>query len=333
MSSFTELNESQLRQFIDAEAVFRGHEEATEQVLAVRGSMIWKTTTSGRYLVRTSSKGAQKSLGRDGPEQQRIYADFHARKGEAETRLRALAEQLDLQERLNRAQRVGRVPGVVINVLSEIAAAGLGESFVVIGTHALYAYEAAAGVRFQDGAVATRDVDLLFNMEKRLAFSSGLARLDTSLLSVLRRADPSFRLVEDQKYTAQNDSGYQVDIVRRVAGEHDPHPYRMSGFEEDFWPVQVAMGSRLMGARPFEHVVVATTGAMALMRTIHPLDFARIKRDLAGRIDREPLKRRKDLMQAEAIEGLVSQYLPQLKERVEPVKAPDQSATRRRPKP
>lgn len=260
MPSFTELGESQLRQFIDSEAVFRNHREATEQALAVRGSMIWKNAPSGRYLVRTSSKGAQKSLGRDGPEQQQIYADFHARKADAEARQRALAEQLQLQVRLNRAQRVGRVPSVVINVLSEIEAAGLGGSFLVIGTHALYAYEAAAGVRFQEGAVATRDVGLLFNMEKRLAFSSGLARLDTPLLSVLRKADPTFHFIKNQKYTAQNDSGYQVGIVRRVAGDHNPHPYRMSGFEEDFWPVQVAMGSRLMGARPFEHVVVATTG-------------------------------------------------------------------------
>jgi hypothetical protein len=284
--------------------------------------MIWKNAPSGRYLVRTSSKGAQKSLGRDGPEQQQIYAYFHTRKADAEARQRALAEQLQLQVRLNRAQRVGRVPSVVINVLSEIEAAGLGDSFVVIGTHALYAYEAAAGVRFQDGAVATRDVDLLFNMEKRLAFSSGLARLDMSLLSLLRKADSTFQFIKNQKYTAQNDSGYQVGIVRRVAGDHNPHPYRMSGFEEDFWPVQVAMGSQLMGARLFEHVVVATTGAMALMRTVHPLDFARIKRDLAGRIDREPLKRRKDLLQAEAIEGLVSQYLPHLLTRVEAVKPP-----------
>lgn len=61
---------------------------------------------------------------------------------------------------------------------------------------------------------------------------------------------------------------------------------------------------------------------MALMRTVHPLDFAMIKRDLAGRIDREPLKRRKDLLQAEAIEGLVSQYLPHLLTRVEAVKPP-----------
>jgi len=322
MPSFTELGESQLRQFIDSEAVFRNHREANEQALAVRGSMIWKNAPSGRYLVRTSSKGAQKSLGRDGPEQQQIYAYFHTRKADAEARQRALAEQLQLQVRLNRAQRVGRVPSVVINVLSEIEAAGLGDSFVVIGTHALYAYEAAAGVRFQDGAVATRDVDLLFNMEKRLAFSSGLARLDMSLLSLLRKADSTFQFIKNQKYTAQNDSGYQVGIVRRVAGDHNPHPYRMSGFEEDFWPVQVAMGSQLMGARLFEHVVVATTGAMALMRTVHPLDFARIKRDLAGRIDREPLKRRKDLLQAEAIEGLVSQYLPHLLTRVEAVKPP-----------
>jgi hypothetical protein len=55
----------------------------------------------------------------------------------------------------------------------------------------------------------------------------------------------------------------------------------------------------LASARRFDQVVVATSGEMALMRTVHPLDFARIKRG-------------KDALQAAIINTLVAEYLPHL---------------------
>lgn len=64
-------------------------------------------------------------------------------------------------ERLNKAVKAGRVPNMVVALLQTLDEAGLEQHFAVVGTHALYAFEAAAGVRIVQGALATQDVDLL----------------------------------------------------------------------------------------------------------------------------------------------------------------------------
>ena len=48
------------------------------------------------------------------------------------------------------------------------------------------------------------------------------------------------------------------------------------------------------------------------MNTVHPLAFVAFKRWLAARPDRDPLKRSRDKLQADTVEHLVSDYLPQL---------------------
>lgn len=314
MNAFIELTESQKRQYIDAEAVFRALEQAKAEAQAVRGSMFWREQAGRHYLIRMSASGAQKSLGADTPENRQIHARFSERKAMAESRVQSLKSALKEQQRLNRALRVGRVPNVVVGILNALAQAGLQAHFLTVGTHALYAYETAAGVRVQSAATATRDIDLLFDTQKRLSFVTQLQRLDTSLLGVLRKADKTFAVRREQLQTAVNADGFEVDIIRRTVRDGDPHPLRMSDDESDIWAVQVPSGQTLLSSNRFSQAVVATSGAMARMHTIHPADFARIKRALAARLDRDPLKKSKDQLQAEVVEQLVAEYLPQLEQ-------------------
>jgi hypothetical protein len=86
----------------------------------------------------------------------------------------------------------------------------------------------------------------------------------------------------------------------------------MSDDEDDFWAVQVSMGEKLQSARRMDQVVVSTSGAMALMRTVHPLDFARIKRTLSQQTGRDPNKKGKDALQADIVTELVQEHLPHL---------------------
>ena len=48
------------------------------------------------------------------------------------------------------------------------------------------------------------------------------------------------------------------------------------------------------------------------MRLVHPATFVGFKRWMAGQADRDPLKRRRDVLQADAVQVLVDQYLPQV---------------------
>lgn len=189
---------------------------------------------------------------------------------------------------------------------------GVQDHFMVVGTHALYAYETAVGVRIAQEALATRDVDMLFDTRKRISFFTAMKKLDSSLIGVLRKVDPSFEVVEDQHYTARNQDGFEVDIIRRTAKDADPYPLRMSVCEDDIWAMQVPMGEKLQSARRMDQVVVATSGEMALMRTVHPLDFARIKLGLSTQVRRDPNKRGKDALQSRIVTELVNGYLPHL---------------------
>jgi hypothetical protein len=311
-NNLLELSESQKRQYIDAEAVFVALAQAQKAALEVRGSMFWRELRGTRTLIRSSAAGAQKSLGPHSETTQKLYDSFMLRKEIVTARVNALKAQLATQQRLNRAHRVGRVPNIVVGVLNVMAKAGVDTHFLVVGTHALYAYETAAGVRIAEQAMATRDVDMLFDTRKRLAFFTVMEKLDSSLIGLLRKADPSFEVVEDQHYIARNNDGFEVDIIRRMALGQDPHPLRMSAAEDDFWAVQASMGETLASARRLDQVVVATSGEMALMRTVHPIDFARIKVALSQQINRDANKRGKDALQAAIINILVAEHLPHL---------------------
>ena len=309
---FNELSSDQVRQYIDATAVFTAHEQAARQALAYRGAMFWRNIKGTDYLIRTTPQGSQKSLGPRTEANAHVADDFMRQKQACEERVKTLAQALVQQQRLNRALRVGRCPPVVISTLQAIAHAQLAEHFMVVGTHALYAYETAASVIIASDAMATRDIDLLLDTRKQLKFMTQMKRLDSSFLNVLRKADKSFQLRQDQLYTAVNDAGFEVDVIRRQAGDTDPHPLRLSDEEDDFWAVQTDMGGKLLSARPFEQIVVGTSGAMARLRTVHPQDFCRIKRSLAAMPHRERGKHRKDELQAQVVEALVEQYLPHL---------------------
>jgi len=307
-----DLSEGQKRQYIDAETVFVALSQAKKAASEVRGSMFWRDLKGTRTLIRSSATGSQKSLGAHSAATQKLFDDFMLRKTGVEARVKALKAQLAIQQRLNRAHRVGRVPNIVVGVLNVLEKAGVDTHFLVVGTHALYAFETAAGVRIAEQAMSTRDVDMLFDTRKRLAFFTVMQKLDSSLIGLLRKADASFEVVEDQHYTARNKDGFEVDVIRRPAAGSDPHPLRMSDAEDDFWATQVSMGEKLVSARRFDQVVVATSGEMALMRTVHPLDFARIKMTLSQQAGRDPNKRGKDALQAAIVTTLVADYLPHL---------------------
>jgi hypothetical protein len=300
------LSDNAARQVIDSSTIFDEFMRVQAQTLPYAGGMYWKRQDGYEYLVKTSTDNRQKRLGTRSPQSEKIYLEFTNHKRELEARLSSLRGQLKDAERLNKALKAGRVPSTVVLVLQTIEAAGLGQHFTVVGTHALYAYEAAAGVRIVQGALATQDVDLLWDARRRVQFMSEIEKLDSSMLRVLQRADASFVRKEGQYETAINAKGFEVDFLRRQPVDGDPHPYRFSADEGDLWPVQAVRASVLTSAPRFEHVVISATGRMTLMRTVAPAVFVKFKRWMATKVLQRPaLKRRRDLRQADIVQSLL----------------------------
>jgi hypothetical protein len=259
--------------------------------------MYWKREGAYEYLVKTSTGNRQERIGARSEKTEAIYVDFHKNKVAREGRLSSLAAALSETQRQNKALKVGRTPEIVVRLLNAVREAGLEEHFVVVGTHALYAYETAAGVRIVPGALATQDVDLLWDARKRVQFVIDLGKDAGSMLALLKRVDPSFRRKSDegQNESAINDKGFEVDFLRREAVEGDPHPFRFSVLTQ---------------APVFLHPVISATGKIANMRTIDPRTFVDFKRWMSANAqNRDAAKKRRDLYQADIVQGLLDEGL------------------------
>jgi len=310
-----DIGEDARRQYIDAQATFTAWEDARKAAAEVRGGMYWKRQGETEYLIRTSPSNAQKSIGPRSENTEQIYQNFTARKAESEQRLSELTSALERHQRMNRALFVGRAPRILIDILNKLAKERLSEYFTVIGTHSLYAYEAAAGVGFENpAALATQDVDLLLDTRKRLSFITQMRYLDTSMLKLIQKVDSTFKIRDDQKYTAVNSKGFEVDIIRREPQDGDPHPLRLTDEDDEFYAVPARNAGLLLDGPRFSAMIVSTTGHMARMNTISPIVFVRFKRWMAEQPDRDTMKRQRDILQANMVEELIAEYLPHLQQ-------------------
>ena len=307
-----ELSDPQKKQYIDAESVFTALRDVEKAAQPVRGSMLWRQISGKTDLIRTNTDNSQKSLGPRTDETEAVYEKFMARKKWLSERVTGLRQALQLHQKLNRAHRVGRTPEIVVKILNQLHKSGISEHFLTVGTHALFAYESACGVRFAEEATTTQDIDLLMDTQKHLLLASPLEERNESLMSTLQKVDPSFDLRDDQLYTAVNASGFEVDVIRRMARNRDPHPLQVTSAERDFWAVQVGNGAQMASSARFAQMVVSASGHMALMTTLHPLTFSRLKQALASSPTRNPLKKSRDALQAQVVAQLVEEMLPHL---------------------
>lgn len=311
-------NSDQRREFVNTQQRFKAWTEAKKRRDETRGSMVWTKSKGTEYLARSAydKRGVrrQSSLGPRSPDTERLKAQFEQSRQEAEDRLRAITEALDRQIAVNRALGLGRLPQTAAKILRSIENAGLlGAGLRVVGTNALYAYEASAGVFLDPGVTSTGDIDLLFDNRRSIHFIANDDVTDQTLMRALRDADKSFDLT-GQAYRASNKEGYLVDLIKPL---RDP-PWRddssrLSEAGEDLAAAEIEGLVWLENAPLFESIVIDERGAPATMSTIDPRIFVAHKLWLSTRDGREPIKKARDAEQAAVVAQLVTQYMPHLR--------------------
>ncbi len=312
-----EISENARRQYVDAVTTFEALEAAQHQAEQVRGNMFWKETPSGNYLIKTSLNNAQECLGPKAADTEAIFHHFMQSKSTFEVQISTLQKNLKTHQRLNRALQVGRCPQILVNILRTLRKANLAQHFVVLGAHALYAYEAAAGIRFESGALAKLDEDMLLDNRHHLTILAQMEGCHISLQGLLKKIDPSFKLRDNQQYTAVNNKGFEVSLIKNEADNpYQPQPagnsLRITAATPDFLALRQNHPSALLNAPPFSCVIVSANGHMERMRTISPIAFGAFKRWVATQADRDPMKRSHDLQEANMIDQMVRDYLPNL---------------------
>ena len=127
--------------------------------------MHWKKSKGNKYLFRSLDRyGHGKSLGPRSAETEAVFYQFHQKKKQLSDRLKHLTAKLQEQARFCKAARIVRVPAIVTAILRIFEQHHLlGRNLQIVGTNALYAYEARAGVFFDRGLLATQDMDVLWD--------------------------------------------------------------------------------------------------------------------------------------------------------------------------
>lgn len=304
--SYLEREAEEAAQIREAQVAFEAHRRSEEIASRFGSTFVWVPGDGGEHLQRFSHAGElQKDFGLRSLQNELIATRYTEGQAAAREELGRCSEVLSRMERRNVAHGVGRLFATPINVLSVLLRRGVMDYYCVIGTYAMYAYEVAAGVVFDEPTMATNDVDLFLTANSQMRFAE-VVDADMSMVDILKEADPTFERNEDQKESATNSDGFSVDFLRRDEAEKFTDAYSISGIEGDIYPVKARDSTKFLGSPAFEQVVIGVNGTMTLMRTIDPVTFASFKEWMSVQGDRDPLKRARDKLQAQAVRQLLA---------------------------
>jgi len=311
---FQEMSDNQRRVYIDTVQLYEAYLETFHKGRAYRGGMHWKKAKGREYLFRSRDRyGYGKSLGPRSPENEKILKEFRKNKQHVKERLESLKDRLKEQARFCKAAMIQRVPRVAAETLRYLDRQKLlGRNVLIVGTNALYAYEAAAGVYVDTSITATGDLDILWDIRSRLTlFAEGLDKV--GLLDILRKADRSFELSGPRSFRAVNRDGYMVDLIK-------PEPKNMligertqMGGPGDLKAAEIKNLHWLISSPKIYQVVIGEDGFPAAISAPDPRAFALHKLWLSKQARREAVKKQRDQDQAITVANLIVKYLPQYK--------------------
>ena len=312
MNVFSDLEERIIRERVNQTQVWEAWiDSEDERRHSYLGSMNWEARSGKSYLYRRIGKSG-KSLGPRSSETEATLKAFSENKQQLERRQARLADQLNTQAAILRGLRHTRLPETAARVLREMRIHGRNHGARVVGTNALYAYEALAGVRFEEGMTATGDIDILLDDRNRMRLVAdtkealGITRL------IQEKVDKTFRPHGPNGYRLTNDSGYMVEFIRPL-----PRPFNrsMPGAEplepNDVTAVPLDGLQWLVNAPEIDTIVIDARGFPAPLSCPDPRHFAAHKLWVATLPDRDAGKAMRDRLQAAAIVDLVQQKLPQ----------------------
>ena len=304
---FREFSPTQQQTLAQAIQAHQDYVHALKASQPFKGGMHWKRIKGKEYLYKYRDRyGNGASLGPRSPATERLLAEFTRQRREVSARLARQRDHLAATARFCRAALIHRVPEPVIRIGRRLESSALAKApLLVIGVHALHAFEFAAEV-FIDPAKDSS----LWEESGQITLAAATPIPPDDLLGLLRQADRSFSILSSEDFQAVNKTGFRVrfvhpPVVRTLTkpGDYaDPRP-----------PVPAESGdlTALVNSPKFSQIVIGQRGNPALMVVPDPRALALHKLWLSQQEDREPATRSRDRVQAMALVELILRYLPQ----------------------
>jgi len=312
---FNEMNDNQRRVYIDTAQLYEAFMTTFHKSRTYRGGMHWKKAKGREYLFRSRDRyGYGKSLGPRSAETENTLREFRKNKQQLKERLANLKNRMKEQARFCKAVLIQRVPRLAAATLRHLDQQKLlGRNVLIVGTNALYAYEAAAGAFVDASITATEDLDILWDVRSRLSLVADNDIDQTGLLDILRKADRSFELAGPRSFRAINRGGYMVDLIKAEPKPLLRRERTQMGGPDDLRAAEIRNLHWLISSPKINQVVIGEDGFPAAMSAPDPRAFALHKLWLSKQDNREAVKKKRDYDQAMAAANLVVKYLPQYK--------------------
>jgi hypothetical protein len=289
------LTNEQSRQMIDLTQLHAAKRSAQRELISTyRYAPRWRRIADRDYLYL-----GEQSQGARSPETESLFATYRSKREQLQSRLEKIKLRMDQMAPVNVALKLGRVPKLPARILRAFDAEGLlGKHLRVIGTHALYAYEAAAGEYLQSDLLATTDLDLCWDAKQRLVIlaEDGSER---TVLSILKRVDRSFNAGKLYGFGAANDENFIVDVI----APRDEDTSSPTGIAGDVSAQPIPEVKALTG-EAFSAMTVGEDGLPVHIVCPLPDAFVAHKRTIASTSGRKPIQRQRDAAQAEAVAKL-----------------------------
>ena len=182
-------------------------------------------------------------------------------------------------------------------ILREADRRGLLDShLLVVGTNAMTAYAIEAAGSFINVPDETEDFDL--------AWAASESANEALVWGMLKAVDPTFTVNSERDFQARNAKAYEVELL--VA----PSRADTLASKDRPKPVPLAEQEWLLPGRRVDQVVPCRDGAPARIVAPDPRWFALHKLWLGAQPKRDPLKRRKDVRQGEALLDAIAEAMP-----------------------
>jgi hypothetical protein len=305
---FREFQPNQQRTLNRAVEAYRAYLEAVQAGKPLKGGMHWKNIKGREYLYKYRDRyGRGSSLGPRSPHTEGLWAEFGRQRRETTALLDARRQQLAEAARFCRAALIHRVLQPVTRILRYLLPSDLTMAPLrVIDTHALHAFEFAAGVFIG----TPRDSSCIKGAAHRLTLAAATEVAPDAFLHLLRQADRTYEILPGDSCAAVNQQGFQVRLLRPPTA-HSSHRMLVREARGLTVPDESGDLTALMAAPKFSQVVIGRRGDPVTMTVPDPRALALHKLWLSQRPDREPAARERDRVQAAALAELILRYLPQ----------------------
>jgi hypothetical protein len=273
--------------------------------------MRWGERNGSEYLLRKIGN-SETSLGPKNQGAEAAYAAFMSGREVNKKKLEGLEKRLDTMAPINRAMGLGRVPLIAARIARKCDEKGLlGRQLFIVGTNALYAYEALAGVQIGSDMIATEDIDLLHDSRQELGLAVDKSVRESGLIGLLQSLDKSFSLPHPRSFRASNKDGYLVDLIRPQSANAvmGKSAASISELPDDMAGAEIFGLEWLVNAPKLNAVALDERGYPVKLVVIDPRIFALHKVWVSNREDRDPLKRRRDKAQAVTAALIAKRFL------------------------